>query len=200
MLGEVEAIDHEARRLRCADGPHVGYEVLLLAAGARTSYFGHDLWARHAPGLKSIDDALVIRSRQLLALERPEATPNPEERARLMTIAVIGGGPTGVEMAGSIAELARFTLARDFRHIRPETTRVHLLEAGPRLLGAFDEALGTCAWTRLEHLGVTVMIGSAVEEIDADRLVSLQWLWRYLTYHRRAQLVVRNGGQNWRGA
>jgi NADH dehydrogenase len=171
LLGEVEAIDHDARRLSCADGLVVSYDHLVLAAGARTSYFGHDGWARAAPGLKTIEDARGIRSRLLLAFERAEEAQDPEERARLMTFAVIGGGPTGVEMAGSIAELARHTLVRDFRRIRPAEARIHLIEAGPRILGSFHEELGRYAEGRLEALGVTVRTNSSVEQIDEEGLV-----------------------------
>jgi NADH dehydrogenase len=171
LLGEVETIEHDARRLVCSDGLVVSYDHLVLAAGARTGYFGHDEWARVAPGLKTIEDARSIRSRLLLAFERAEEAQDLEERARLMTFAVIGGGPTGVEMAGSIAELARFTLARDFRHIRPAEARIHLIEAGPRILGSFHEDLGRYAQGRLEALGVIVRTSSRVEEIDDEGLV-----------------------------
>ena len=112
------------------------YDILVVATGATHSYFGHDEWAEFAPGLKTIEDARQIRSRLLLAFEKAEMSHDPAEQKRLMTIAVIGGGPTGVELAGSIAELARYTLAKDFHRIRAETATVLLLEAGPRILAA----------------------------------------------------------------
>jgi NADH dehydrogenase len=170
LLGSVTEIDHDARRLTCRDGLAVEYEALVLAAGARTGYFGRREWAAHAPGLKTIEDARAIRSRLLLAFERAERSADPAERDRLLTVAVIGGGPTGVEMAGSIAELARHTLVRDFRRIAPENARILLMEAGPRLLGGFAEPLGAYAVERLERLGVTVMTGQAVEDIGPDGL------------------------------
>lgn len=170
LLGEVEEIDTEARRVSCAHGKVLDYDILVLAPGTRTGYFGNEDWAPFAPGLKSLEDARAIRSRLLLAFERAEREPDAELRRRLLTLAVIGGGPTGVEMAGSIAELTRHTLARDFRNISPEETRILLIEAAPRILGGFDEELGGYALERLKRLGVTVMLGQKVEEIDARGL------------------------------
>src|SRR5262249_18557452 len=158
-------IDHAARRVALADGVTYDYDILVIATGATHSYFGHDEWEEFAPGLKNIEDARIIRSRLLLAFECAEMSHDPAEQKRLMTIAVIGGGPTGVELAGSIAELARFTLARDFHRIRAETATVLLLEAGPRLLAAFPESLAAYAQRRLERLGVIVRTNSAVEHI-----------------------------------
>jgi NADH dehydrogenase len=143
VLGEVTGIDRDARAVVLTDGSTYPYDVLVLATGATHSYFGHDAWSAFAPGLKTIEDARVIRSRLLLAFERAEMSRDPAEQKRLMTIAVIGGGPTGVELAGSIAELARYTLARDFHRIRAETATVLLLEAGPRILTAFPEELAS---------------------------------------------------------
>ena len=146
MLGEVSGIDTAARTVtlggRRASYP---YDILVIATGATHSYFGHDEWDGFAPGLKTIEDARNIRSRLLLAFERAEMSRDPAEQKRLMTIAVIGGGPTGVELAGSIAELARHTLAKDFHRIRAETATVLLLEAGPRILTAFPRrSRGLC--------------------------------------------------------
>lgn len=167
VLGEVTGVDAGARRVRLADGGFVPYDRLILATGSSHSYFGHDEWAAVAPGLKTLEEARLIRSRLLLAFERAETAPEPGERERLLTTVVVGGGPTGVEMAGAVAELARFTLARDFRRIDPRSARIVLVEAGPRLLAAFPEPLSAYARAKLEELGVEVITGSAVEEVDA---------------------------------
>jgi len=165
IFGEVTTIDTEAQRLRLSCGQVIGYRHLVLASGASHGYFGHDEWAQWAPGLKTIEDARHIRSQILLTFERAERATDPAERQRLMEIAIIGGGPTGVEMAGAIAELSRHTLLRDFRAINPGDARVTLVEAGPRLLSAFTEEMSAYAKARLERLGVTVRTGEAVEEI-----------------------------------
>uniref|UniRef100_A4WXW1 NADH:ubiquinone reductase (non-electrogenic) n=1 Tax=Cereibacter sphaeroides (strain ATCC 17025 / ATH 2.4.3) TaxID=349102 RepID=A4WXW1_CERS5 len=170
LLGDVVRIDTGRRQVHCAHGAVVAYDWLILATGAVTGYFGHDDWSRVAPGLKTIEDARRIRTRVLMSFEHAERCTDPEERARLMTIAVIGGGPTGVELSGALAELARFTLVRDFRHIRPDAARVLLVEAGPRLLGPFQEASADYARQRLERLGVRVMTGRGVEAITAESL------------------------------
>lgn len=171
VLGEVTGVDPAARQVLLADGGYVAYDRLLLATGSTYSYFGHDDWARSAPGLKTIEDARAIRCRLLSAFERAEICADPEERRRLMTTVVVGGGPTGVEMAGSIAELARYTLVKDFRRIDPRAATVLLVEAGPRLLGAFPEELAAFAADRLERLGVTIRTGCAVEEVRPDGVV-----------------------------
>ncbi|MGS0626067.1 NAD(P)/FAD-dependent oxidoreductase, partial [Ralstonia sp. VS2407] len=145
VMGQVAGVDTDARAVRLADGSTIPYERLVIATGSTSTYFGHDDWAPHAPSLKSIEEARAIRTRVLQAFERAERATDPAERARLMTIVVVGGGPTGVEMAGSIAELAHHALARDFRHIDPTTAQVVLVEAGPRLLTAFPEALAAYA-------------------------------------------------------
>lgn len=167
VLGEVVAVDRERRLVRLADESTIAFDRLIIATGATHSYFGHHQWALFAPGLKTIEDARSIRSRVLLTFERAEAAPSVEDQRRFMTIAIIGGGPTGVEMAGSIAELARHALARDFRRIRTSTASILLIEAGPRLLSTFPEALSDYAKQRLESLGVTVMLGQAVRHIDS---------------------------------
>ncbi len=167
VLGEVTGIAHAARQVRLADGRALSYRRLVIATGATHSYFGHDEWGAFAPGLKTIEDARIIRSRLLLAFERAEMSRDAAEQKRLMTIAVIGGGPTGVELAGSIAELARYTLAKDFHRIRAETATVLLLEAGPRILTAFPEALSDYAMRKLAALGVTVRTGCAVQAVTA---------------------------------
>ena len=166
LLGEVTGIDRE-RHVVNMDGREIYYDFLVLATGATHAYFGNDGWAAHAPGLKSIDDATEIRCRLLLAFERAEMENDPEERERLLTIVIVGGGPTGVEMAGAIAELARKALAADFRTIDPRHTRVLLVEAGPRLLPAFPEDLSRYAEHTLRSLGVGVWLGHAITGCDA---------------------------------
>jgi NADH dehydrogenase len=140
----------------------VPYDYLVLATGARHAYFGHDDWAPFAPSLKTLDDATALRRRILLAFERAETEDDAEERARLMTFVVIGGGPTGVEMAGAIAELAKRALASDFRSIDPRAARIILVEAASRVLTPFDEKLSDAAHRSLEQLGVEVRLGAAV--------------------------------------
>ncbi len=169
-LDEVVAVDTHARTLALASGATFPYDWLVVANGATHSYFGHDEWSAFAPGLKTIEDARLIRSRLLLAFEEAERTLDPVEQRRLMTIAVIGGGPTGVELAGSIAELARYTLAKDFRTIRAETATVLLLEAGPRILPAFPESLAGYAQRRLAKLGVIVRTHCPVAAVNAKSI------------------------------
>ena len=166
LLGEVTGVDRE-RHVVNMDGREISYDFLVLATGATHAYFGNDGWVAHAPGLKSIDDATEIRCRLLLAFERAEMEDNPKERERLLTIVIVGGGPTGVEMAGAIAELARKALAADFRTIDPRHTRVLLVEAGPRLLPTFPEDLSHYAEYALRSLGVEVWLGRAITGCDA---------------------------------
>ncbi len=166
LLGEVTSVDPD-RQTVTVGKRRVSYDYLVLATGARHSYFGHDEWEAAAPGLKSLEDATELRKRILLAFERAELEPDPEERARLLTFVVIGAGPTGVEMAGSIAELARRALADDFRNIDTASARILLLEAGPRALTAFDEGLALNAQRSLTKLGVETQFGKAVTAIDA---------------------------------
>jgi NADH dehydrogenase len=166
LMGEVTAVDPERRTVLLDAGP-VPYDILVLATGATHGYFGHDEWAAHAPGLKTLDDATAIRRRILLAFERAEMASDAAESQRLLTIVIVGGGPTGVELAGALAELARRALARDFRVIDPRQTRVMLIEAGPRLLANFPEALSAYTQRALERLGVEVTLGQAVTHCDA---------------------------------
>lgn len=166
-MDEVVGIDAAARSLSLADGHALQYDYLLLAAGARHAYFGHDAWETHAPGLKTLDDALEIRRRILHAFERAEAADDPHERDAWLHFAVIGGGPTGVELAGTLAEIARHTLKREFRRIDPSAARIRLIEAGPRVLAGFPEALSEAARRQLERLGVEVVTGQPVAAIDA---------------------------------
>ena len=134
VLGDVTGVDMTARRVLLRDGPDLPFDLLVFAAGSNYNYFGHDDWAEAAPGPRSIEDARTIRSRLLLAFERAEIATDPAEQARLLTTIIVGGGPTGVEMAGSVVELARHTLVRDFRRIDPAKARILLVEGGPRLL------------------------------------------------------------------
>ena len=166
-LGEASTIDPAGRRVALADGSTLGFDYLLLASGATHAYFGHDEWAEHAPGLKSLDDALHLRRKLLLAFERAEACEDPDERAAWLSFAVVGGGPTGVELAGTLAEIARHTLKNEFRRIDPASARVRLVEAGPRVLASFPEALSEKACRQLQRLGVEVSTGAAVTAIDA---------------------------------
>lgn len=168
VLGEVTAISAEDHSLSLADDRVTPYDILVLAAGATRSYHGHDDWAAHAPGLKTIADARTIRSKLLLSFEQAEACEDVAERQRLMTFVVVGGGPSGVELAGSIAELARYTLAKDFHHIDTKSTKVILLEAGPRILTEFPKALSDYAVRKLGILGVSVRQNSPVKNITAQ--------------------------------
>lgn len=165
-LGEVTRIDPGARRVFIGEEP-VDYDYLLLATGVSHAYFGHDDWAPVAPGLKTLDDALHIRARILNAFERAEAASDPEQIRALLTFVIVGGGPTGVELAGTLAEIARHTLRGEFRRIDPATTRVVLVEAGPRVLPAFPEDLSASARRQLEKLGVTVRTGRPITHVDA---------------------------------
>jgi NADH:quinone reductase (non-electrogenic) len=167
VLGEVTGFDLSAREVFIGEEA-LTYDFLVVATGAETSYFGHDDWAKYAPGLKDVDDALEIRRRVLLAFESAERDGDPERRRQLMTFVVVGGGPTGVELAGALAELSRFVLARDFRSIRPDEARVILLEGGPRILAALPEDLSVRATRQLERLGVEVRLSKTVTAIGPD--------------------------------
>ncbi|MGH8131094.1 MAG: NAD(P)/FAD-dependent oxidoreductase, partial [Steroidobacteraceae bacterium] len=166
LMGEVTAVDAARKVVMLADGP-IAYDWLVLATGATHGYFGHDDWAEHAPGLKTLDDATGIRKRLLLAFERAEMASNPANSARLLTVVIVGGGPTGVELAGAVAELARNALVRDFREIDPRQTRVLLIEAGPRLLANYPEKLSRYTASALQRLDVEVRLGQAVTHCEA---------------------------------
>jgi NADH dehydrogenase len=167
-MAAVDRVEPQARRVHLEDGSAVDYDTLLLAAGVTHAYFGHDDWAPHAPGLKTLDDALLLRRRLLLAFEHAEAEGDPQQREAWLSFAIVGGGPTGVELAGTLAEIARHTLKREFRHIDPAAARVRLIEAGPRILSSFPESLSAKARKQLERLGVEVVVDSPVEAIDAQ--------------------------------
>ena len=166
IMGEVTDVDPVRRVVTVRNTGEFGYEYLILATGAAYSWFGHDEWAAHATVLKSLDDALLIRLRLLSAFEWAESRTDPAEIARLLTFVIVGGGPTGVELAGAIAELARSTLAGEFRRIRPGSARIVLCEAGPRLLAGFPVGLSNYAARALGTLGVEVRLGATVEQID----------------------------------
>jgi NADH dehydrogenase len=167
ILTEAQRIDPAAKKVITADG-EVDYDYLVIAAGARHSYFGHEEWEKFAPGLKSLDDALEIRRRMLMSFEIAEKTEDPVTRQTAMTFVVVGAGPTGVEMAGAIAEIARLSLVKDFRHIDPTQTRVILLDFAPRVLPTFNPDLSESARKQLERIGVEVRLGAAVEHLSEE--------------------------------
>ena len=167
LLGEVESVDLTGRRLALDEG-EIGYDALVLAAGAGNSYFGHDDWEPLAPSLKSLEDALEIRRRVLLAYEDAERERDGAEQRALLTSVVIGGGPTGVELAGALAEISRETIARDFRRIDPAKARIVLLEAGPRVLAGFPDPLPARAAAALTRIGVEVRTGTLVTRVTPD--------------------------------
>jgi NADH:ubiquinone reductase (H+-translocating) len=169
-LGDATAIDVARRVVVLADG-EVPYDFLIVAAGAQTSYFGHDRWADSAQGLKTMEDALAVRHKVLVAFERAERTTDRERQRQLLTFVVVGGGPTGVELAGALAEISRHALAHDFRAIHPETARVILIEGGPEILGTYPTELSAFARRALERLGVAVWTGTSVTDIQEGRVV-----------------------------
>ncbi len=183
LLGRATGVDKERRTVTLEDRT-LAYDYLVLATGARHAYFGHDDWESAAPGLKNIDDATAIRRRILVAFENAEGVDTDEARRRFLTFVVIGGGPTGVEMAGAIAELARVALRHDFRNINPREARIVLVEAGPRVLPAFPPVLSQAAHKSLERLGVEVRLGTPVTQCDEggvaigeDRLEAATIIW-----------------------
>lgn len=168
MLADVSTVDANAQALILDDGTRLAYDYLILAAGSRHAYFGHDAWEPHAPGLKTIDDALEIRRRFLMAFERAERTDDPAAREALSTIVIVGGGPTGVELAGLAVEIVRKALPHDFRRVDTTKSRIVLLEAGPRILPTYPDKLGERARRDLQQLGVEVRTGAAVTGVDAE--------------------------------
>jgi NADH:quinone reductase (non-electrogenic) len=198
LMTEVIGVDAAARRVH-TDSVEIPYDYLVLATGATHSYFGHDEWEKVAPGLKRIEDATEIRRHILLGFERAELTEDEATRKRLLTFVVIGGGPTGVEMAGAIADVARQTLKADFRRIDPRQARIVLIEAGPRLLPSFPENLAEYARRSLENMGVEVMTSSMVTQCDQDgvalgeqRIAAATIIW--------AAGVVASPAAQWLGA
>jgi NADH dehydrogenase len=184
LLGEATAIDVDERCVTLADGAELRYDYLVLATGARHSYFSHPEWEPMAPGLKSLADALEMRRRVFLAFEMAEREPDEARRRALLTFVVIGGGPTGVELAGAIAEIARHTVSKDFRNFDPREARVVLLEGGPRVLGAYSADLSARAQRSLEHLGVEVRTNTVATDvtecavkIGEETIASYTTLW-----------------------
>jgi NADH dehydrogenase len=166
-LGEVSGVDLENRRVLLHDRT-MSYDTLVVATGSGPGYFGHDDWSRFAPPLKSIEDALLIRRKILLAFETAEEEGDEARRQALLTFVLVGAGPTGVEMAGAIAEIARSTLAPEYRHVDARAARIILMEAAPRILGGFPEALAAAARRHLEEMGVEIRVGKPVERVDPD--------------------------------
>ncbi|HYK03083.1 MAG TPA: NAD(P)/FAD-dependent oxidoreductase [Thermoanaerobaculia bacterium] len=165
ILGEATAIDVANKRVQLADGASLAYDHLVVATGATHSYFGHPEWERYAPGLKTIDDALEIRRRVLLAFEAAEREPDPEKQRMLLTFVVIGAGPTGVELAGALSEIARKTMIRDFRNIHPEHAKIILIEGKERVLPVYPPSLSENARKQLEELGVDVILNAIVTDV-----------------------------------
>ncbi|MCQ8239962.1 NAD(P)/FAD-dependent oxidoreductase [Rhizosaccharibacter radicis] len=172
VMGTVTGVDRAARLVMLEDGTRIGFDTLILASGSVYSWFGHPDWAERAPALKTAADAILLRDRILSAFEHAELQTDPDAARRLLCFAVVGAGPTGVELAGAIAELSRTTLARDFRRIRPGDARVVLCDAGPRVLAAFPDHLSDYAARRLRELGVELHLGAAVDTIDDDGIVA----------------------------
>lgn len=199
ILAEVVGVDPQQRLVRLDDGASFAYDTLVLATGARHAYFGHDEWEPFALGLKTIEDATKIRRRILVAFERAEREADPAAQRALLTFAIVGAGPTGVELAGAIAELARKTLPLDFRNIDTGETRVVLIEAGPRVLAGYPDVLSDYAQRSLEALGVEVELGRAVTDCTAEgvaygdrRLATRTILW--------AAGVMASPAAEWLGA
>jgi NADH:quinone reductase (non-electrogenic) len=167
LLANVRDVDVAAKHVIVDEGRLIPYDYLIVATGSAHSYFGHGEWAERAPGLKTLDDALEIRRRVLLAFEAAERETSADEQLRLLTFVIVGGGPTGVELAGALAEIARQSLRQDFRNIRPESARILLLEGSPHLLGAFPERLREAARESLVRLGVDVRANTVVTSVDA---------------------------------
>jgi len=171
LFATVSGIDAAGHRVLLEDGGELPYDTLVLATGVRHAYFGHDEWEPFAPGLKTLEDATTLRRRILVAFERAERESDPKRREALLTFAIVGAGPTGVELAGTIAELAQFTLPKDFRNIDTRKARVVLIEAGPRVLAGFADELSAYAQASLAKIGVEVVLGQAVTDCNGDGVV-----------------------------
>jgi NADH dehydrogenase len=183
LMGEVHGIDTGKKQV-LLDDRQIAYDDLILATGARHSYLGHESWEENAPGLKSIEDATLIRRKILLAFEHAESEPNLETKQAYLTFVVVGAGPTGVELCGAIAELSHVTIAQDFRHIDPKLTKIILIESGPRILAAFTPEIAEAATKKLKSMGVEILVGGRVENIDASgvrigekQIVSKNVIW-----------------------
>src|SRR5712664_2295137 len=170
LMGEVVDLDPVAKRVALADGATFEYDSLIVSAGSQTSYYGHDLWREWAPGMKSVEEATNIRHKILYAFEVAERLPDPADRREWLTFLIVGAGPTGVELAGAIGEIARQTLKNDFRSIHPEEAQIILLDGAPRLLMTFPEDLAEKATRSLGRLGVRVKCGEMVQHVDSDGL------------------------------
>ncbi|MCF6371027.1 NAD(P)/FAD-dependent oxidoreductase [Rhizobium halophilum] len=170
LMAEVGGIDRDTKRVALTDGGEVAYDDLVIATGSQYNYFGHDDWQSHAPGLKSIHEARQIRQRLLLAFEKAELSRSSLQKQALLTSIVIGGGPTGVEMAGAISELGRYMISRDYRALAPSQMRVILLEAGPRILASFPEHLSSYACEYLQKIGVEVRLSQGVSAVEEGRV------------------------------
>jgi NADH dehydrogenase len=168
MMGEIVQIDKQAHQVILGNSERVDYDYLVLAVGARHSYFGNDAWEKFAPGLKTIKDALTIREEILISFEKAERLDSIAEAAKYLNFVIIGGGPTGVEMAGAISEIAHKTMFKNFRRIKPEKSKIYLVEAAPRILQAFPEKLSAKAKEGLEKLGVSVITGKKVTNINEE--------------------------------
>jgi len=210
LQGEATRIDLDRAAVEFDFG-ELGYDYLIVACGAKHSYFGHDDWEEYAPGLKTVAQATEIRRRVLAAFERAEQIDKPDEQKRCLTFVIVGGGPTGVELAGAIGEMSRFTLAKDFRCINPRLTRVILVEAGPRILPMFSERQASRATRDLEKLGVQVWTSTAVTQVDADgvelgdeniRAATVLWAagTEASTLGRKSEMDVDNRGRVMVGA
>ncbi len=198
LMAEVTGIDVDRREVAAVDS-RLSYDYLILATGARHGYFGHEAWENYAPGIKTIPDAIAIRQKVLLAFEAAERQSDPANQEVLLTFVIVGGGPTGVEMAGAIAELAHRALAADFHHIDPRQTQVILLEAGSNILATFPPDLADKARRELERLGVDVRTGSRVEEVRRDG-VQVNGKWIFSPTIMWAAGVVASPAGKWLGA
>ncbi len=168
IMGEVVSIDKENKKVKMHNGDEFEFNFLIVATGARHSYFGNDEWEKYAPGLKTISDALKIRERILLSFEKAERSNDPNEIEKQLTFVIVGGGPTGVEMAGAIAEISKKTMLKDFRKIDPSKTKIILIEGTDKLLNSFDQPLNNYTKRMLENMGVIVKVGKFVKQISSD--------------------------------
>lgn len=170
VLGEVKSIDPKAKAVHLRNGQAIAFDQLVMATGAQYNYFGHDEWAEYAPGMKSVSDALKVREQLLISMEEAEQFPDSDKRSSMLTYVIIGGGPTGVEMAGAIAEIAGNGAKHGYKSIKPDDAQIYLIEAGPRILNAFPESLGDKAQNMLEKIGVKVLLNTPVTNIEKNKV------------------------------